>query len=335
MNNQAKTMNILMETAVPSLLFRHYAGEEDIPSMVDISNKSKAAEGADWLSTVEEMTNRYRYLVNCDLAEDMIVAEVHGEMVGYGRCSWEQQLDGERIYQHFATLLPVWRGKGICRAMLQFNEDRLGTIAASHPQDGKRWLNSWAAETATHWMNLLEINGYKPIRYFMEMVRPNLDNIPNMPLPPDIEVRRGKMDEWRQIWEAEREAFRDHWGEAEWPEESFLRWSKDPNFNPNLWQIAWAGNEVAGGVLNYIHEGENEEYGRLRGYTEDIFVRRPWRKQGLAKALIARSFQVLKDEGMTEVSLEVDAKNPSGAVQLYTDLGFQTVKQTAVYRKPL
>lgn len=332
---QAKRIDLMMETAVPGLTFRHYAGEDDIPSMVAINNKSNAADGIDWLSTIEGTTNHYRHLVNCDLSQDMVIAEVHGEMVGYGRCQWEQQLDGERIYQHFATLLPTWRGKGIRRAMLQFNEDRLRTIAASHPQDHKQWLNSWAAETETDWIKLLEINGYKPIRYFMDMVRPNLDNIPNLPLPKGIEVRRGTMDEWREIWEAEREAFRDHWGETEWPEEYFHGWSKNPNFNPPLWQVAWDNGEVAGGVLNFINKKENEEYGRLRGYTEDIFVRRPWRRQGLAKALIARSFQVLKDEGMTEAALGVDAENPSGAVQLYTGLGFQTTKQYAVYRKPL
>ena len=61
----------------------------------------------------------------------------------------------------------------------------------------------------------------------------------------------------------------------------------------------WLGTEgeVAGTVLNFIHEEENREYGRKRGYTETICVRRPFRRRGLARALIARSFQVLKDSG--------------------------------------
>ena len=88
-------------------------------------------------------------------------------------------------------------------------------------------------------------------------------------------------------------------------------------------------------ILNFIHEEENKEYNRKRGYTEEISVRRPWRRRGLARALLARSLKVLKDHGMTEAALTVDAENISGALGLYEDAGFQTVKRRTVYHKPL
>ena len=335
MHVQTDLINVEMETAVPGLAFRHYRGEEDIPAMVNIINKSNPADGVEWIATVKESVNHYRHLTNCDPRKDIIIAEVHGDMVGYGRCWWQQQLSGERIYNHFAHVAPAWRDEGIRRAIVQFNETRLQTIAATHPQDSKQWLNCWASETEIHWENLLLDEGYKPIRYFMSMVRPTLAEIPNLPLPDGIVVRQGTHDQARQIWEALTEAFQDHWGETEWSEETFESWRQNPNFNPDLWQVAWDGDEVAGGVLNFINKQENDEYGRWRGYTEDIFVRRPWRRQGLAKALIARSLQLLKNEGMEEAALGVDAENTTGAVQLYTGLGFQTDKQSATYRKPL
>lgn len=335
MSIQTELINVQMETAVPGLVFRHYRGEEDIPAMVKIINKSNPADGVEWVATVEESINNYRHLSNCEPTEDVIIAEVHGEMVGYGRCWWQQQLNGERNYNHFAHVVPAWRDEGIRRAIVQFNETRLQTIAASQAQAGKQWLGCWASETETHWENLLLSEGYKPVRYFMSMVRPTLDDIPELPLPDGIQVRRGTHDESRQIWDALVEAFRDHWGETEWSEEEFQSWITNTNFNPALWQIAWDGDEVAGGVLNFINKLENEEYGRLRGYTEDIFVRRPWRKQGLAKALIARSFQVLKKAGMTEAALGVDAENLTGALHLYRKMGFEEVKRSATYRKRL
>lgn len=323
-----------METAVPGLTFRHYRGEEDIPGMVAVMNQSNPADGIEWTTTVEETKISYQHLNNCDPLQDLIIAEVHGEMVGYGRCWWNLELDGNHIYTHFAKLKPAWRDEGIRRAIVQFNENRLRTIAAAHPQEGEKWLHCWASETEIHWENLLQSEGYQPIRYFMDMVRPTLENIPRLPLPDGIQVRRGTREQWRQVWEAMAEAFRDHWGETEWTEDDFQSWGKHSTFNPALWQIAWADDEVVGGVCNYIDPKQNEAYGRKRGYTEDIFVRRPWRRQGVAKALIARSFQVLKDEGMTEAALSVDAENPNGAVKLYTDLGFRSVKQGATYRKP-
>jgi mycothiol synthase len=88
-------------------------------------------------------------------------------------------------------------------------------------------------------------------------------------------------------------------------------------------------------VQNFVDAAENEEYGRQRGYTEGICVRRPWRRQGLAKALIARSFHLIKDLGMTEAALGVDAQNPNGALQLYRSMGFQVVKRHTTYQKVL
>ena len=328
-------INLKMETAVPGLIFRHYQGEQDIPGMVDVLNRCSVADGNDWISTVEEITNQYQHLTNCDPYKDMIMAEVHGEMVGYGRYTWEAQLDGNRRYIHLVKLLPEWRDEGLMQAMAQFNETNLHRIAAQHPPEGEKVMAAFAGEQETQWAELLESAGYQPTRYFMSMVRPSLDNIPAHPLPKGIEVRRGTMAEWRQIWEACREAFKDHWGETEWSEEDYKSWTERPGFDPTLFQIGWADDEVAGGVCNYIDPKENEGNGRLRGYTEDIFVRRPWRKQGLAKALIARSLQMLKEMGMTEAGLSVDADNPTGAVQLYTGLGFERDKESVTYHKTL
>jgi ribosomal protein S18 acetylase RimI-like enzyme len=88
-------------------------------------------------------------------------------------------------------------------------------------------------------------------------------------------------------------------------------------------------------VLNYINREENEHYARRRGYTEDIAVRRPWRRRGLASALIVRSLSALAERGMTEAALAVDAENPSGALRVYERLGYRQIKQWTVFRRQL
>ncbi len=335
MSIQLDLIDIEMETAVPGLVFRHYRGEADIPGMVEIINRSNKIDGNEWITTIDQTTNNYHHLTNCDPYEDMIFAEIDEEMVGYGRCWWEAQLDGTYRYLHIAKLLPEWRNEGIRQAILKFSETRLRQIAAMHPAESQKHFAAFANEGETRWAALLEAANYRPVRYFMEMVRPSLDNIPNAPMPDGLEARPGTQAEWRQIWEACRKAFQDHWGESEWSEESFQAWTQHPNFDPTLFQIGWDGAEVAGGVCNFINKASNESLNLLRGYTEDIFVRRPWRKRGLAKALIARSLQMLKEMGMTEAALTVDAENPTGAVKLYTDMGFQKDKMSVTYQKPL
>ena len=95
------------------------------------------------------------------------------------------------------------------------------------------------------------------------------------------------------------------------------------------------GDEVAGMVLNFINPAENDEYKRKRGYTEGISVRRPWRRRGLARSLLAQSLRYFKQLGMNEAALGVDTENPSGALKLYESVGFQSVKSFIEYRKPL
>ena len=57
-----------------------------------------------------------------------------------------------------------------------------------------------------------------------------------------------------------------------------------------------------------------------RGWLEHISVRRPWRRRGLASALIARSLRVLRERGFEEAALGVDAENlVGGAAGLRVD----------------
>lgn len=320
---------------IPGLSFRRFRGEEDYPVMVAVINGSNKADGIAHTDTLEDVTAAYRHLVNCDPYTDVLFVEMKDEVVGYARVWWILKSDGTRTYCHFALLLPEWRGKGIRRAMLRHNEDRLREIAKDHPKDNPRLFETWAADTETDWESLLIAHRYKAVRYVFEMLRPNLDDIPDVPMPQGLEVHPAQPEHYRKIWDAAGEAFQDHWGATEWLDEWFEQWQEKPIFNPKLWQVAWDGDEVAGMVLNFIHQEENKEFNRKRGYTEEICVRRPWRKRGLARALIARSFKALKDQGMTEAALSVDAENITGALGLYESMGFRTVKRHTTFRKPM
>jgi mycothiol synthase len=335
--NRHSDDEILLSDApnIEGLAFRRFRGEEDFPLMVAVINESNKADEIAHTDSLGDIAATYRHLVNCDPYTDMIFAEMNREVIGFGRVWWILKSDGMRSYMHFTLLLPEWRSKGIRRAMLLHNERRLRKIAQDHPKDMLRVFETWAADSETDWDSLVTTHGYKPVRYLFEMVRPHLGDIPDMPMPEGLEVRPAKPEHYRKIWDAAGEAFQDHWGATEWRDEWFQVWQEKPIFNPKLWQVAWDGDEVAGMILNFIHEEENKEFNRKRGYTEEISVRRPWRKRGLARALLARSLKVLRYNGMTEAALTVDAENITGALGLYESMGFQTVKRLTIYHKPL
>jgi len=337
--NSNETFRLDAAPAVDGLRFRHYRGEEDLPAMLAVIQGSRIEDHDDWVETLDNLTCEYRHLINSDPTRDVLLVEMEGRLVGYSRVFWVDETEGNRLLIHFAKLLPEQRGRGIRHAMLRWNEARLAQVRdeldAGHSHEGPVLYQSGASNAETHWAALLEEAGYQVVRNGYEMVRPNLEEIPDLPLPDGLEVRPARPEHMRALWEASREAFRDHWGytEDEWGEgqyRSFEEWAL-----PFLdtFQVAWCDGQVAGMVQCFIDAEQNKLYGRRRGWTEGISVRRPWRRQGLAKALIARSLQVCRERGMDHAGLGVDADNPNGAVRLYRSMGFEIVKTHYTYRK--
>jgi mycothiol synthase len=348
MDNMMKNNTEILEkiyipsfTDIPGLAFRGFRGEEDFPAMLRVIRLCGEVDGLERSENLEDIVNTYTHLVNCDPYKDMLFAEVNGEVVAYCRVWWALEGSGQWIGFSFGNVLPEWRGKGIGSALLDFIEARLGQIATELKQSGKLsadtpcLLDNFVSSTEKARNSLLEKHDYKPVRYAFEMVRPDLENIPDLPLPPGLEIRPVEPDHMRLVWEASNEAFQDHWGYIPDPWEDFMSFIDSPDYDPSLLRVAWQGDQVAGMVLSFIDKDQNEIYGRKRGYTENICVRRPWRRQGLAKALIASSLVALKERGMTEAGLGVDSENTSGALHLYEFMGYRVVKRSTIYRKPL
>ena len=340
----ADAIQLLDAPGIPGLRFRHFRGGEDYRHMATITRVSAEADDTERADTPEELEHFFAHLTNCDPYTDMIFAEVDSgdgrepDVIGYSRGTWRTEGSGERRYMFFGRILPVWRRKGIGQAMLRWMEARLREIAAGHPVEVEKYFMSFVAQGETGLAAMLEKMGYQPVRYGFEMVRPDLENIPDYPLPAGLEVRPVLPEHYRAIWEADTEAFRDHWGFVEPGEEDYQAWLGDTTtFQPQLWQIAWdiATNQVAGQVRTFIDHEQNKLYDRRRGYTEMISVRRPFRRRGLARALIVQSLRVQRQAGMTESALGVDSENLSGATRVYEDCGFRVVKRHTIYKKPL
>ncbi len=320
--------------AIPGLIFRHFTFA-DIPAMADVFNACGRADGNNWFITAEQLHQQYSHLGHSDVEQDILVAAIGQQLIGYGRIQWSDQSDGLRNYFHFMHVLPQWRGQGIELAALSFFEQRAQTINAEQPSANKPVLSTICDGVKVELQQFLVAQGYRPIRYGYDMVRDLGQPIAELPLPPGIEVRPAKPEHYRQIWEADVEAFRDHWGFHEPNEADYTQWLNGGLFQPELWQIAWQGDQVVGMIQNFINHAENAEFKRQRGYTEGISVRRAWRRQGIASALLHRSMRMHKELGMTEAALGVDAQNPNGALSVYQQAGFVVERETLTYRKDL
>ncbi len=320
---------------LPGLRFRPYAGEEDVPEMARILNAALVDAQIDEFFSPEQFLIEMRPTRTFDPKTDCLVAEVDGAMVGFARSEWVDTTDGGREHRVWGEVDLAWRRRGIGSALLRWNMARSREIAAGHDTDRPRFLGSFAADSEAACRAVLIAAGFTEARWFFHMVRPNLLEIPVRPLPAGIEIRPVTLADARQVFDADVEAFLDHWGGFDASDESYRNWIDAPDFDPSLWVVAYDGDQVAGASINNIHTAENEALGVTRGWLDSVFVRRPWRGKGLARALVALSLEVIAARGMDSAILGVDADNPTGALGVYTDNGFVVDKRLAAFRRPL
>jgi mycothiol synthase len=341
MSEKSTTNNDCQIRDFPKLTFRRFQGDADYSLILSIYLRSNDADHIIDPASLEDMKRWCAPSVRFNPNQDIVFAVVDAgdgasSIVGFSRLSWYTGLKDTRLYVQMSFLHPDWRDHGFWPSMVQQNELRLREIAATHPFAPQRFYQAWATSTQVKWISALESEGYQAVRHFHNMLH-RLDVIPEQEMPAGLEVRPVKTEHYRSIWEAQREVQLEIFEVVaeNWADDRYESWLANPSHTPQLWQVAWDGDQVVGMVLPRIDEAENRQLERKRGYTEHVFVRRPWRKRGLAKALILRSFRALKEQGMQEAELGVDSENESGAFGFYHRLGYETFSTDIWFRKPM
>jgi mycothiol synthase len=319
---------------ISGLRFRPFEKARDLEPFTGLIAAANVADDDDYVPSVADLRHELEHEAGFDPARDMLVAEVDGQVVA-GTRHTERVRAGMLQHQLEGWVNPAHRRRGIGRALLHWNEARSRESASDRNGSEPHVFNSWVNESQAGAVALLESEGYERVRYGFMMVRSLADPIPAAPLPEGLEIRPVVETDHRQIWDADTEAFRDHWEAAERTEEDFTGWYSMPEIDTSMWRVAWDGDEVAGSVMNFVFPEENEKLGVSRGWLAHISVRRPWRRRGLASALIGDSLRELRAKGLAEAALGVDAENPSGALHLYESLGFSRFKRGIAFRKPL
>ena len=319
------------------ITWRPLRGRADYRMLAKIGQRANLADGVDDVVTPDTVANELDHPVNFDPARDVLIAELEGRPVAWQITQW--RLDGDQRYLYLLRgfVAPGWRRRGLGRALLRRGEARLRQVAANHPAGAERYYSTFTPERRAGKVALFASEGYGPVRHFYTMVCRDLDHLPEAPLPAGLELRPARPQDWRTIWEANEEAFRDHWSPVVLTDEDYQRWLGEADFDPRLWQVAWdtANNQVAGVAFNLIPSAANAVHQRQRGLLAELSVRRPWRHHGLGRALIVSSLRALRGRGQAEVTLGVDTQNLSGALRLYESVGFQPIDHGMILIKPL
>jgi mycothiol synthase len=206
------------------------------------------------------------------------VAEIEGRVVGYLDV---ERAEGGRVPMDVRVHPDAWQS-GVAAALIRSAEE----WAREHAAEGDL-LRAFAYEHEDFLRRALERGGYRFIRYFFLMGVTLADELPPPEWPQGTEVRAFRNEDEPAVYEAFTEAFRDAWDfqpvpRGHWRQRSLER----DDFDPALWLIAWDGDEVAGFSLN----GWDISGDPTRGWVGSLGVRRPWRRRGLASALLRASF---------------------------------------------
>lgn len=320
---------------IDGLRFRRPRGDDaDYEAMARVIGAANRHDGDPWLPTATNLREEMEGSSTLDPRRDVMVAEIDGSMVALASADRVLR-EGLPMHDVHGHVVPEQRGRGIGRAMLRANLRR----AIEHGSDAgdpfPLTVRGWASEREVGHRALLASEGFEINRWFFLMQRPTLDDIPDAPLPDGLELRPVRPEHHRAIFDAEFEAFRDHWQPHDYDEAEFETLYKKADLDTGLWVVAWDGDDIAGVVQNWIWTEENAQLGVRRGWLEHISVRRPWRRRGLGRAITAEALRRLRAAGMTDAMLGVDAESPTGALGLYESLGFEVAQRSSAYVRSL
>jgi mycothiol synthase len=194
-----------------------------------------------------------------------------------------------------------------------------------------RGHTAWADEGSRA---VYERAGYEVVRHFFDM-RTDLRDTTPPEWPEGVSVRTFRDEDEDAVWECFNETFADHWDHRPATEERRADWRHNtrgsPWFEHDLWFLAEDGGQLAGiSLCSWSHSGD-----RTFGWVQILGVRRPWRRRGVALALLRHSFAEFERRGATRVGLGVDATNPTGAVGLYERAGMRVQRRSVAWEKTL
>ena len=222
-----------------------------------------------------------------------------------------------------ASVVPSWRGRGIGRALLTWQDDRARQILATLDPNLPGRIAAYVDEDLADRRRLYAAAGFSPKRTFRQMHRRLTEAPAPAEVPEGYTIRPWTPEIDGHVRRVHNTAFRDHWGSQPVTEDAWTAMLRDLEPGWSAVAVHEATGAVAGYALTVRHEHQWEARGHSEGFTELLGVLREHRGGGLARALLSTVLGALYRDGIEVAALDVDLENPSGAVHFYERMGYQ------------
>ena len=275
----------------------------------------------------EHLLNNSWGLPGVDMARDIWMV-----FAPDGQLAAEMMLNKVTMPKLYGTpwVHPDYMQCGLDTYLLEQAEKRIQQIIPSIREDARVTLTTFCTEKNQALRQTLEQAGFTHARsaWVMEI---EMDEAPPAPAWPEgIQLRPFTLEMARAVHAADEEAFSDHWGYMPITFDLFETWFlKGSDFDPTLWFIPYDGEQIVGEAVCEYRSGSGS------GWVNNLGILRPWRRRGVALALLHHAFGEFYRRGVRKVGLDVDAESLTGATRLYEKAGMHIVHQDNQYQKEL
>jgi mycothiol synthase len=327
---------------LPGYIFR-FARRDDLPAIHQMLVCVSAADRTTFVDTLGDMLNQFIDPWSDPEKNYLLALTAEGQVAATGRVYINPVPQHERNAFLLGEVHPEHRGLGkydLGDLILTWMEARARQRLQEFPADLPRSLRTACLDYLADRIRLFERHGFSPLRSFYRMRRDLSQPITDEYLPPGLILRTYCPELDRALRDAFNESFSDHWGFEPITYEDWQQFIiHAASFRPELSYLALdgegSGAQITGFSVNFIREEDNQRQGIAEGIINELGTRHPWRKRGIASALVCESMRAFKAAGLDYAGLGVDTENPTGALGLYERLGFKVIKRSITFSRPV
>ncbi len=297
------------------------------------------------LPTSQDEQSVYELMLRCDIRDvgfpDTDRGDVHQdwESINPARDAW-LAFDAKGVLRGYCADLPWGEGvrmtiyddpgtenTDLYLGLLVMCEKRAANIIQDLNNPKKRGIYTHVSDTASFQKSILEEAGYRIKKYIFNMHKELSGGEPEPELPDGFSIRTAVagQDE-HAIHSLVQEAF--DWRERD--SQPFDEWKNfmihPDTFNEKLWFLAVKDGKIIGTCLCF----QQSDIGWIR----QLAVEKPYRKIGIGRALLQRSFKAFEGLGLPKAGLAVESVN-AHAVHFYQTAGMYKAVHLDEYVKEI
>ncbi|MFM7146632.1 MAG: mycothiol synthase [Actinomycetales bacterium] len=264
-----------------------------------------------------------------DHGQHLLARNDTNQLVGYAHLDITDNVQGASAE---VLVEPAHRRRGIGRTIITALDDLI---------IGSR-LRLWAHGEQPGARELAESLGFRSVRVLWQMRRSLLAALPRPVLPAGITIRSFDPVEDADAWVAlNAQAFASHPEQGSWTREDLDLRMSEPWFDPTGFLLAT--QEATGKLVGFhwtkvhgIDPADGHGHAHAHGAIGEVYVvgvRPDFRGSGLGRALTILGLEHLRNLGLSQAMLYVDAGN-TRAIRLYEGLGFARWDTDVMYQRP-